>query len=141
MWNGGPFVVPATMAKGGVNVMTQSLAAEWGRHDIRLNAIAPGVFRTEGSATRLDPLSGSGWSPDDNPMSRMGELSEIANLGVFLMADGASFLTGQTIAIDGGAYVANGGNFMPLTRLGDEDWKAIRDYSKSATDAHKPLRG
>jgi NAD(P)-dependent dehydrogenase (short-subunit alcohol dehydrogenase family) len=140
VWNGGPFVVPATMAKGGINVMTQSLATEWARYGIRLNAIAPGVFRTEGSATRLDPLDGSAWHPDDNPMSRVGELSEIANVGVFLMSDGLDFLTGQTIAIDGGAYLGNGGTFISLTKLHSTDWEAIREVSRAATDRHKPLR-
>lgn len=129
------------MAKAGIACMTQSLAAEWGHHGIRLNTIAPGVFRTEGSASRLDPLDGTRWRPDDNPQSRLGELSEIANLGVFLMADGASFLTGQTIAIDGGAYNANGGTFMALAGLGDDDWARIRERTRAARPPSAPDRG
>ena len=138
---GGAFHVPAIMAKAGVELMTRSLAVEWGRHGIRLNAIAPGVFRTEGSATRLDPLTDKGWSASDNPMGRIGELAEIANLGVFLMSDGLGFLTGETIAIDGAGHRANGGTFSSLTGLRPEQWAEIRDLSKAATDTHKPLRG
>jgi NAD(P)-dependent dehydrogenase (short-subunit alcohol dehydrogenase family) len=138
---GGPFHVPAIMAKAGVELMTRSLAVEWGGHGIRLNAIAPGVFRTEGSATRLDPLTAHGWSASDNPMKRIGELSEIANLGVFLMADGIDFLSGETIAIDGAGHRASGGTFSGLTALEPAQWAEIRATSKAATDAHKPLRG
>jgi NAD(P)-dependent dehydrogenase (short-subunit alcohol dehydrogenase family) len=140
IWNGGPFAVPAAMAKGGVDVMTKSLASEWGRYGIRLHSIAPGIFRTEGSATRLDPLVANGWNPAGNPMKRIGELSELANVGVFLMAPGIEFMTGQSIAIDGGDYLATGGNFMALTNIGDEEWSAIREYSRGATDAQKARR-
>lgn len=140
VWGGGAFAVPATMAKAGLNNMTQSLAVEWGRHGIRLNAVASGVFRTEGSATRLDPLSERGWNGADNPMGRIGELEEIGNLGAFLMADGVAFLTGQTIAIDGGAFLATGGTFTSLTSLGDDEWRAIRESSRAATDAQKAKR-
>lgn len=137
---GGPFHVPAIMAKAGVELMTRSLAVEWGARGIRLNAIAPGVFRTEGAATRLDPLSERGWSADDNPQGRIGELSELANLGVLLMADGVDFLSGETIAIDGAGHRANGATFSDLASLSAEQWDEIRASSKAATDAHKPLR-
>ena len=56
VWTGSPFVVPSAMSKAGVAVMTQSLAVEWARHGIRLNAIAPGPFPTEGAWARLNPL-------------------------------------------------------------------------------------
>jgi hypothetical protein len=74
-------------------------------------------------------------------MGRIGELEEIGNLGAFLMADGVEFLTGQTIAIDGGAFLATGGTFTSLASLGDKDWKAIKDSSRAATDAQKSKRG
>jgi NAD(P)-dependent dehydrogenase (short-subunit alcohol dehydrogenase family) len=140
VWGGGAFAVPATMAKAGLNNMTQSLAVEWGRYGIRLNAVACGVFRTEGSATRLDPLSEFGWNAADNPMGRIGELDEIGNLGAFLMADGVAFLTGQTIAIDGGAFLASGGTFTSLMGLGDAEWRAIKEKSRAATDVQKRQR-
>src|SRR5436309_761482 len=55
VWTGSPFVVPSAMSKAGVHVMTQSLAVEWGRYGIRLNAIAPGIFPTEG--VEADPVA------------------------------------------------------------------------------------
>ena len=55
VWNGGPFTVPSAMSKAGLNVMTQSLAVEWGNRGIRFNAIAPGPFPTEGAWARLNP--------------------------------------------------------------------------------------
>ena len=55
IWNGGPFTVPSAMSKAGVNIMTKSLAAEWGKYGIRLNAIAPGPFPTKGAWERLSP--------------------------------------------------------------------------------------
>lgn len=138
---GGPFHVPSIMAKAGVELMTQSLAVEWGGYGIRLNCIAPGVLRTEGAATRLDPLSDRGWSATDNPMGRIGELSEMANVGVFLMSDGLGFLSGETIALDGAGQRANGATFTALRTLSAQQWAEIRDSSKGATDAHKSLRG
>src|SRR3546814_867477 len=124
VWGGDPFAVPATMAKAGLENMTKSLAIEWARYGIRLNAVASGVFRTEGSATRLDPLTERGWNGANNPMGRIGELEEMGNLGAFLMADGVDFLTGQTVAIDGGAFIATGATFTSLLALDDADWAA-----------------
>src|SRR6202789_3533462 len=63
VWSGGPFTVPSAMSKAGLNVMTQSLAAEWGNRGVRFNAIAPGPFPTEGAWARLNPgtsASGAG---------------------------------------------------------------------------------
>ena len=58
IWNGGPFTVPSAMSKAGLNIMTKSLATEWGPNGIRLNAIAPGPFPTKGAWERLNPASG-----------------------------------------------------------------------------------
>lgn len=141
IWNGGPFTVPSAMSKAGLNVMTKSLAAEWGPYGIRLNAIAPGPFPTKGAWERLSPQSANrGESANAIPMGRNGEMDELANLAVFLMADGCDYLTGQTIAIDGGMHLASGGNFWALSRLGDEDWARIRDEVKSANEKDKAQR-
>lgn len=147
VWNGGPFTVPSAMSKAGINVMTKSLATEWAPHGIRLNAIAPGPFPTKGAWERLNPgsMRGAAMGTEDgsaagNPMGRVGQMQELRNLAVFLMADGCDYLTGETIAIDGGAYLAGGGNFSQLSKLGDSEWAAIREMIKGANDKDKVKR-
>ena len=141
IWNGGPFTVPSAMSKAGLNIMTKSLAAEWGPNGIRLNAIAPGPFPTKGAWERLNPQSANrGGSASTIPMERNGEMDELANLAVFLMADGCDYLTGQTIAIDGGMHLASGGNFWALSQLGDEDWARIKGEVKAANEKDKAQR-
>lgn len=142
IWNGGPFTVPSAMSKAGINIMTKSLATEWGPHGIRLNAIAPGPFPTKGAWERLSPQSASrdGDSGNRIPMGRNGEMPELANLAVFLMADGCDYLTGQTIAIDGAMHLSSGGNFAALSRLSDSDWERIRSEIRSANDKDKAQR-
>ena len=124
---GAPFVVPSAMSKAGVDVMTKSLAIEWGRYGIRLNAIAPGVFPTEGANKRLSP--GVEWSDltVKNPMNRVGRMSELQNLAVFLMADGVEWLSGETIAIDGAGHRQNGASFTELSDLSDAQWQEMRE--------------
>jgi NAD(P)-dependent dehydrogenase (short-subunit alcohol dehydrogenase family) len=147
VWNGGPFTVPSAMSKAGLNVMTKSLATEWAPHGIRLNAIAPGPFPTKGAWERLNlgSMRGAAMGTEDgsaagNPMGRVGQMHELRNLAVFLMADGCDYLTGETIAIDGGAYLAGGGNFSQLSKLGDAEWESIRSMIKSSNDSDKAKR-
>jgi NAD(P)-dependent dehydrogenase (short-subunit alcohol dehydrogenase family) len=141
VWSGSPFVVPSAMSKAGVHVMTQSLAVEWGRYGIRLNAIAPGIFPTEGAGKRLAP--GRDFRDEAvavNPMGRTGKMPELQNLAAFLMADGCDFLTGQTIAVDGGANLVNGGSFNELFKWGDAEWARARDAIKAQTEKDKSQR-
>jgi NAD(P)-dependent dehydrogenase (short-subunit alcohol dehydrogenase family) len=141
VWSGSPFVVPSAMAKAGVHVMTRSLAVEWGRYGIRLNAIAPGVFPTEGAGKRLAP--GRDFREEAievNPMHRTGRMLELQNLAAFLMADGCEFLTGQTIAIDGGANLVNGGSFNELFKWGDAEWEKARVAIKAQNEKDKASR-
>ena len=142
IWNGGPFVVPSAMSKAGLNAMTQSLAVEWGRHGLRFNAIAPGLFPTDGMSARLSPGGRGGNAHEDtNPMGRHGEMHELANLAVFLMGPGAEWLNGQTIAIDGAGYQATGGTFYgALKDMGDEQWEAMRSMIKGTNAADKAER-
>ncbi len=148
VWNGGPFTVPSAMSKAGLNVMTKSLAVEWAPHGIRLNAIAPGPFPTKGAWERLNPgsmRSGTMGSEQDgsasgNPMGRVGQMHELRNLATFLMADGCDYLTGETIAIDGASFLAGGGNFSQLSKLGDQEWAAIRDMIKGANEKDRAKR-
>lgn len=137
---GAPFVVPSAMSKAGIDVMTKSLAVEWGPHGIRLNAIAPGIFPTEGANKRLSPTEDWKDGVVRNPMHRVGRMGELQNLAVFLMADGVEWLTGETIAIDGAGHYQNGASFTDLADLTDEQWQAMREAirRKDAQDKSQP---
>ena len=139
---GSPYVVPSAMSKAGLHVMTKSLAVEWGRHRIRLNAIAPGPFPTEGAEKRLRPGGGFSKSSDTNPMRRVGQMPELQNLATFLMADGCEWLTGETIAIDGAGYLATGaaGYYVELDKLTDADWDKMRAMIKATNDKDRAAR-
>ncbi|HVZ91237.1 MAG TPA: SDR family oxidoreductase [Rhizomicrobium sp.] len=142
IWNGGPFTVPSAMSKAGVNIMTKSLATEWGPFGIRLNAIAPGPFPTKGAWERLDAGAGAGaiGAGERIPMGRNGEMAELANLAVFLMADGCDYLTGQTIAIDGALHLGATGNFSHLSSLGDAQWEAIGKRIRATNEKDRAQR-
>ncbi|HEV3104160.1 MAG TPA: SDR family oxidoreductase [Trinickia sp.] len=139
--NGGPFVVPSAMSKAGVHVMTKSLAVEWGRYGIRLNAIAPGAFPTDGMSKRLYPgREDAGRADGSSPMGRAGEMHELQNLATFLMADGCEWLTGQTLTIDGANSLATGGNFYHFKDWTDEDWARARDSIRELNDRDRAAR-
>lgn len=142
VWNGSPFTVPSAMSKAGINVMTQSLAMEWGRHGLRFNAIAPGTFPTKGMTERLSPGDGTrAATVQANPMGRVGEMHELANLAVFLMGPGAEYVNGQTIAIDGAGYQATGGNFWSrLAPLGEAEWAQMTAMIRQANARDKAER-
>ncbi len=127
--NGSPYVVPSAMSKAGIDVMTKSLAIEWAKYGVRLNAVAPGEIPTEGMSKRLSPGEEPGArSRERNPMARPGEMSELQNLATFLMAPGqCDWLTGQTIAMDGGHALATGGNFYELREWSDDQWRQARE--------------
>lgn len=141
VWTGSPFVVPSAMSKAGIDVMTKSLAVEWGRYGIRLNAIAPGIFPTQGATARLRPSDDPhGVETATNPMCRLGRMSELGELAAFLMADGCEWLTGQTIAIDGANWLANGAYFTNYMDWSDEKWAAERARIKAMNEKDKALR-
>ena len=142
VWNGGPFTVPSAMSKAGLNVMTQSLAIEWGGRGIRFNAIAPGPFPTEGAWARLNPGADTASGPADPtiPLGRNGEMRELANLAVYLLAPGSAYVNGQTIAIDGGSHLQSGGGFSRLSAWGDTEWEAARNSIRSANEKDRAQR-
>ena len=139
---GSAFTVPSAMGKAGIHIMTKSLAVEWGPYGIRINAIAPGPFPTEGAWARLLP----GKEPDgkhafsDIPMKRAGEMSELANLATFLMTDGCNYLTGETIAIDGGQHLTSSGTFAAYSHRSDAQWSDMRETIKAANAKDKAQR-
>ena len=140
VWTGSPYVVPSAMSKSGINAMTQSLAAEWGKYCIKVNAIAPGPFPTKGAWERLNPGAGDDNSMGTIPLGRVGEMNELQNLATFLMADGCDYLTGQTIAIDGAQYLTGGVTFSNLDKLSDEDWDQMRAMIRSSNNKDKADR-
>jgi NAD(P)-dependent dehydrogenase (short-subunit alcohol dehydrogenase family) len=143
VWTGSAFVVPSAMAKAAVHAMTMSLAVEWARYGIRLNALAPGPIPTDYAWEMLNPTDSSAvgaTQADQIPMGRMGTIEELANLTMFLLSDACPYLTGETIAMDGGQKLAGPGTFAGLTSLSDADWTEIRERSKAASASAKAQR-
>ena len=143
VWTGSAYVLPSTMAKTAVHAMTMSLAVEWGRHGIRVNAVAPGPFPTESAWEKLAPIPKANVgaaSADEVPMGRFGRMHELCNLLTFLQADGCEYLTGQTIAIDGGHHLAAPSTFAPLGKLTPEDWAEAKALIRGRSDKEKAQR-
>jgi NAD(P)-dependent dehydrogenase (short-subunit alcohol dehydrogenase family) len=139
--NGSPYVVPSAMSKSAIHAMTMSLASEWGRYGIRLNAIAPGEIPTEGAGKRLNPGGEPGARTErSNPMGRVGHIEELQNLATFLISDGCQWLTGETIALDGGQSHATGGNFYELRHWTDAQWRGARDAIKAQNEKDRAQR-
>jgi len=96
-------------AKSGLLSLTRSLACEWARDGISVNAIAPGVFPTELNTGMLNGTARGREILMRTPMRRFGRPEELVGVAVLLASDGAAFLTGQCIVVDGG-YLASGVN-------------------------------
>ena len=103
---GQPYNTAYAAAKGGVNILTKSSAAEYGARGIRINAVSPGVIRTPGVEQYFEeqPKIAEGLKKAA-VMGRIGEPEEIAAAVVFLCSDQDSFITGQILSVDGGAAV------------------------------------
>lgn len=122
---GRAFTVPSSMAKTAVLAMTKSLAVEWGPKGIRTVAIAPGPFPTAGASGQLRPEGrDEGWTTR-NPMGRVGEHSELADLASFLVSDRAGYINGEMVVIDGGAHLRSSGA-EDLLRWTDTQWAEQR---------------
>ncbi len=125
---GSAYVVPSAVAKAGVQALTRSLAVEWGNRGIRMNAIAPGPIPTEGAFSRL--LPGLEWeklAKQRIPLGRFGTVEEFANLAAFLVSDGAGYINGEVITMDGGEWLQGAGEFTALGRLlTEKDWETMK---------------
>jgi NAD(P)-dependent dehydrogenase (short-subunit alcohol dehydrogenase family) len=156
VWTGSAYVVPSAMAKAAVHAMTMSLAVEWAKYGIRLNAVAPGPVPTDFAWDVLDPGSSEvigatdsrgvpagrhGTTPRGVPPARHGTPAEVANLVMFLLSDACDYLTGETVAMDGAQRLAGPGTFAGLSALDAEDWARIRERATTAAAASKAQQG
>jgi NAD(P)-dependent dehydrogenase (short-subunit alcohol dehydrogenase family) len=129
--SGSGYVVPSACAKAGVLAMTRSLAVEWARHRIRLNAIAPGPFPTEGAWSRLMPSKEyEDHAKRYHPMKRFGRHEELANLAVYLVSDYSEYVNGECVTIDGGLWLRGAGEFNDLSELPDAVWEVMESARK-----------
>lgn len=132
-WTGSGYVVPSAAAKGGVLAMTRSLAVEWAKYKIRMNAIAPGPFPTEGAWDRLLPgdLKEKFDVSKKVPLRRVGEHQELSNLAAYLLSDYSAYINGEVITIDGGEWLQGAGQFNMLEKVPKEMWDMLEMMIRS----------
>ena len=126
---GRAFTVPSAMAKSAVLAMTRSLAVEWGPKGIRTVAIAPGPFPTAGATGQLRPEGRDEGPAARNPLGRVGEHGELANLASFLISDQAGYINGEMVVQDGGAHL-RGSGAEDLLQWTDAQWEKQRAARK-----------
>ncbi len=132
-WTGSGYVVPSATAKAGVLAMTRSLAVEWAKYGIRMNAIAPGPFPTKGAWDRLLPgdLAEKFDMAKKVPLKRVGDHQELANLAAYLVSDFSAYINGEVIVIDGGEWLQGAGQFNILEKIPQEMWDMIEGMIKN----------
>ena len=129
--SGSGFVVPSACSKAGVLAMTRSLAVEWARYHIRMNAIAPGPFPTEGAWSRLMPVKDlEERARNHHPMKRFGRHEELANLAAFLLSDLSEYINGECVVIDGGLWLRGAGEFNDFVDFPEAAWDMLESARK-----------
>ena len=116
----------SAMAKTAVLAMTKSLAVEWGPKGIRTVAIAPGPFPTAGATGQLRPEGRDDSWTSRNPLGRVGEHGELADLASFLISDQAGYINGEMVVQDGGAHLRSSGA-EDLLQWTDAQWQKQRE--------------
>lgn len=134
-WTGGPGTIHSAAAKAGVLAMTRTLAVEWAQYNIRVNAIAPGPFDTEGAKTRLWPSKEiENAITNEIPLKRFAHTKEVAQAALYLSSPYAAYVTGECLTIDGGAWLGKGIGRM-VENL--DDFVKLREASKKAKQRKK----
>ena len=95
-------VLPYAMSKGGLTMMTRGMAAEWGKHNIRINSIAPGFILTAMTRKLWSDASMQAWGNANTPLGRLGEVDDLIGTAIFLASKASTFMTGQVLYVDGG---------------------------------------
>ncbi len=98
-------IAPYVAAKGAVGNLTKGMCADWARHGLNVNAIAPGYFKTDLNAALQDDPAFNAWLEGRTPQGRWGRVEELAGAAVFLASDAASFVNGHVLYVDGGLTV------------------------------------
>ncbi len=131
-WTGSAYVVPSACAKAGVLSMTRSLAVEWSKYNIRMNAVAPGPFPTKGAWERLLPgdLKEKFDPANKVPVGRVGEHQELSNLCAYLVSDFSAYVNGEVITIDGGEWIKGAGQFSMLEMVTPQMWDMLEAMRK-----------
>ena len=101
-----PTIAPYTATKGAVRNLTRGMCADWAKHGLQVNAIAPGFFRTELNTALSEDPEFSAWLAKRTPTGRWGEVEELVGAAVFLASDASSFVNGHTLYVDGGMTVS-----------------------------------
>jgi NAD(P)-dependent dehydrogenase (short-subunit alcohol dehydrogenase family) len=102
----GPYYAGYAASKAGLMGLTRELATSWGRHGIRVNAIAPGFFPSRMSDASIKLVEEG--IKKTTPLGRVGQAGELKGVAVFLASDASNYITGQTIVVDGGGTIATG---------------------------------
>lgn len=97
-----PNIAPYTATKGAIRNLTKGMCADWAKHGLQINAIAPGYFRTEMNQALVDNPEFSAWLEKRTPAGRWGNVDELIGAAVFLASDASSFVNGHTLYVDGG---------------------------------------
>lgn len=95
-------IAPYTTTKGAVRNLTRGMSTDWAQHGIRVNALAPGYFKTPLNKALVEDPAFTEWLEKRTPAGRWGNVEELVGAAVFLASDAASFVTGQTLFVDGG---------------------------------------
>ena len=95
-------IAPYTASKGALKMLTKGMATDWGRHNIQVNGLAPGYFKTELNKALVADEAFSAWLTTRTPAGRWGDVEELVGAAVFLSSDAASFVNGTILYVDGG---------------------------------------